>query len=205
MREVALAVPKVALEVAKNSGRLNSSPNTMKIDFIFSQPFNKALSIQEPVFPLKEIQIMELFWKSEGKKIEKTLKQITGYSFTEKTVKCYLNPIFCVSDPLSLKIENVLDMENNLVHELIHVLLTQNEVGKTKGWKKLMKEYNYLPPVVKVHIAVHRIHYILCNKLYQNRLDSVIKYSKKPLYMKAWHYVLNDWQKIDSLLSLKVL
>lgn len=173
------------------------------IKFTFSQPYQFSLSDKEVDFPMGEIAAMENFWSEHGKDIEQVLKDITGLSFMGALIKCYLNSEFCVSDPLSLKIEDVPDMKDNLIHEIIHVLMSQNHYGQTDGWKALMDEYKDEYAATRVHIVVHRIHFLLTQRLFLDRVGNIMSYSTKPRYIKAWKIATEDAEKIDFILGLK--
>lgn len=147
---------------------------------------------------------MSEFWKENGEAIEQTVIEITGLSFVENSIKCYLNTQFSISDPLSLKIENIEDMKDNLIHELIHVLFTQNEFGKTEKWQNLMEMYKNEEGLTKVHIPVQRIHYLITKKLFPTRLTAIVEYTRHSAYIKAWN-LIKDPHIVDSILELKVV
>lgn len=164
----------------------------MDITFKYSYPFQSSLSSESGDFPVYELQSMKDFWAIKGQEIVDSLKEITGLSYIEKSLTCYLNFQFSVSDPLCLKIEDIKDMEDNLVHELIHVLLSQNEIGLTQKWKDLMEKYKEESQLTKVHIIIHRIHYLLAQRLFPERINLIQIYSQKPAYKRAWELALQD-------------
>jgi hypothetical protein len=91
-----------------------------------------------------------------------------------------------------LKAEEMEDMQNNLIHELIHVLLTQNKIGTTEKWKSVMEKYKNEPQLTKVHIVIHKIHHELARAVFPERIESIKNYSVMPEYVKSWHIVLED-------------
>lgn len=138
---------------------------------------------------LEKIPKLRDFWTAHGKEIEETLKEITGLSFAEPTLSCYLNSKKTFSIPLTLSVEKDEDMFDNLVHELIHVLLEDNLFGRTSTWQTLMeqlKEYHF---TVRVHVAIHAIHLLVASKLFPDRVERIKSYSVLPRYMKAWDLV----------------
>jgi len=187
--------------IARSGEGQRTSPTKMKIQFTFSVQFNTSLTKRDVLYPAKEIEAMNLFWETCGQDIEKILTKITRLSFVEKSIKCYLNSEFSISDPLSLKIENIEDMKDNLIHELIHVLLTGNDFGETSQWKAVMEEYKEEPTATRIHVVVHRIHYLVTQKLFPNRLEAIVNYSKNPKYIRAWNIIKNP-EKVDNLMIL---
>jgi hypothetical protein len=174
----------------------------MYIKFTFSKPFQFSLTKTEVDFPAQKIVEMNEFWASHGEDIQNALFNVTGCMFQSGSITCYLNSEFCVSDPLCLKIEGYEDMKDNLIHELIHVLLSQNNVGETSEWKALMEEYKDEPFPVRVHIAIHRIHYLVTKRLFPDRVGHIMSYSTKPAYVRAWKIATEQASKIDSFLLL---
>jgi len=67
----------------------------MKIKFKFLQVYEQRLNEKAIVIPWEEIKakiaLLEEFWKSKGESIEKAFKDITGLSFVENDIVCYLN------------------------------------------------------------------------------------------------------------------
>lgn len=161
----------------------------MKIQFVFSQPFESSVSrdgglLLSPV-AFQHKTDLDIFWQAGGGALEQALEEITGLTFKDD-LKCYLNSRFSVSDPLCLKVTNKERMENDLVHELIHVLLTQNyetiEDKVTAFYRTLSKE-EFL---TRVHTIVHAIHQLVAEKLMP---EANLRYSQHPAYLRAWALV----------------
>lgn len=177
--------------------------HSLSIDFTYSAPFQFSLDKEKEVsYPAQQIEEMQDFWDKNQKDILRTLKDITGLSFKEQVLKCYLNYQFSVSDPFCLQVEDIKDMQDNLIHELIHILMTENRFGLTPSWKSLMETYKDEHPSVRVHIAVHRIHYLVTQALFPERLNRIMSYSTKPRYVKAWKIAIEQAEKVDQLLHL---
>lgn len=177
----------------------------MKIKFVFSPQFEFGFidSKKEVALPEFEIKELDTFWKENGENIEKTLKDITGLSFKEEKLLCLLNTKSSISNPIIfLQIENIDDMKDCLIHELIHQLTLQNEYVKTEGWQNLMRMYAKYHFLVKVHIAIHRIHYLLAKKLFPERVERLIHYSTLPRYIKSWDIALSEGDIVDKTLGL---
>lgn len=164
----------------------------MDIKFKFTSQFQTSLSNKEVIFPVEEIKGLNNFWLTFGSKVEEAFKEVTGLSFLEKIIPCYLNSEFSVSDPLCLKIEKIDDMIDNLIHELIHVILTQNKIGETEKWKNLMEQFKEEVPLTKVHVIIHAIHQKVYEKLgFTERINVIQNNSVKPPYIRAWEIALS--------------
>lgn len=164
----------------------------VQIKFTYSKQNSKALSAYCFDALHKSLKEMHVFWLKYAKVIEKELKIITGLSFQKKKIVCRLNFKRSLSNPLSLKVENIDDMKDNLIHELIHTLFTQNYKGKFKKiWDDFWQSHKD-NSLVKSHIAVHAVHYKFSQKLFPNRTKNIIDYSTDLNYKKSWAIVLQD-------------
>lgn len=165
----------------------------MDIKFKYSHVYQTTLSPKAELIPIKKIEastaFMDAFWKSFGPSIEEILKEITGLSFTEKEITCYLVSDQTFSDPLTLKIENIEDMQDNLVHELMHVFLSGNQIGKTDGWKALFERFDGEFNATKIHLTIHSLHLLITQKLFPDRIKDIKSYSVWPAYVKSWEIV----------------
>lgn len=161
----------------------------IKYSHIYEQELNpEASALSHAKIDEAENALVE-FWKKNGSSIKKTLEHVTGLSFHKAVIPVYLNSSKIFSDPLTLKIEDTRDMQDNLVHELIHVLLIQNKTGELPGWKTLMERYKEKEPAVKVHIVVHAIHILVAQTLFPDRIERIKSYSTFPTYRKSWEIV----------------
>lgn len=142
---------------------------------------------------------MEALWKENGVAVLKTLEEITGLTFKQKEITCYLNSGKTFSDPLTLKVEDLKDMWDNLMHELVHVLLEDNEYGFTPEWKAYMEKLKQWHFTVRVHVPVNSVHLKLTQKLFPDRVERIKTYSVLPRYIKAW--ALIDETGADSVLK----
>lgn len=182
----------------------------MKIHFIFSHQYENVLSRGRSAVSTRTIfskkKSLDFFWKSNKANIVNCLKKITGLSFTQKEISCYLNSIISLSDPLTLKIEHLSDMKDNLVHELIHVLFTQNYYNNMlfrKKWDQYMKIYSSESRLTQSHVAVHATHLLITKTLFPRRLRFIQKYSHQIDYLKSWSIVKEEGsENIVKLISI---
>lgn len=168
----------------------------MKIEFIYSNLYEENLN------PIKERvalnvaaaakKAMETYWNMHGEKIEGYLRSLTGLKFREEKIQCFLNSQASFSCPLSLKIEDHEDMRANLVHELIHVLMTQNYDLIKKKIEKFHDDYSGYNFVTRIHVLVHAIHIILQQKIHPLMTERTMNYSVDQDYKKSWDIVRNE-------------
>ncbi len=164
----------------------------MKIQFIFSPQFNSVLdsSYVEP----KNLRVIQkklaTFWLEMGPEIEKTFYKWTKLRFQEKQINCYLNTMATFSDPLSLKIESIADMKDNLIHELIHVLLSQNYIKIKKEWDSFyLKRFTTETKLTRTHLIVHSLHLLLAQELMPESVKQIKTYSIMHDYVRSWEIV----------------
>ncbi len=146
---------------------------------------------------------LERVFKKEGKKILPAIERASGLKWHQNEIACYIvKNSFSFSDPLTIgfekgpkKIEYYVDV---LTHELIHQILTEKEnwLKIEKNWNKLMRKYKKYSWRTKVHVIVHAIHAEVLKSIFnEKRLQSEIKNTKSPDYIKAWEVVLMDGSK----------
>ena len=171
-----------------------------KVFFIYSRIYDMHWrEIYKENYPSQEdiiryISRIEKVWKKHGNKILKKLSYISGLKWKED-IKCYVvGRVRAFSEPLTIGLWNK-DEEfiDNLVHELIHNLLRQNDSELKNYWINLYKRYPKTNIRTRVHIPVHAIHKELYLKMFtKKRLDKDIRFCKtKPDYKKAWDIVLS--------------
>ncbi len=170
----------------------------MDIKFTFSNQHQNAIAPKDSVPTMSKINNvidrMTDFWADYGTRIESEIKNISGLSFKEKSITCYLNTKLSYSNPLTIKIEGHKDMVDTLVHELIHQLFRQNyEVNKSfqKNWDRYFNAEYFKNETftTKAHILLNSIHLILCKKLFPKRVNNIKKYSTQKDYVRAWEIV----------------
>lgn len=155
-------------------------------------------------------------WRKHEKKILTALQDSLGIKFYKKVVDVSCAPNFVPkSDPLIIGFRAYPDeFVDVLTHELIHVLLTDNNkvrlrddnprVDLEKEWHSLFGENHDFDTLV--HIPVHAVlKYIYLDVLEDpSRLERDIKssdnYAKS--YQNAWEYVsTNDYMEIINTLK----
>lgn len=168
----------------------------LQIKFEYSHIYETHLNPDAKLLPSAEIEnkIAEIntFWLKNGENIGSAFREVTGLDFKRSSVICYLNSIKCFSNPLTLTIEDTLDTQDNLVHELIHVLLMDNEESFIDKWRAMFERYKDESQVTKTHIGVHAIHELVAAIICPHRLERIKSYSVLPAYIRAWEIVKKD-------------
>lgn len=131
-------------------------------------------------------------WAREGDRIIKAIEAVTKLKFFNAPLTVYMTTDHSLSDPLTLKIaQSTNDNIDNLTHELIHVLLTQNYNRNAKfvsKWELYLSYFNPQPMLVKSHVIVHAVHYLVSKKLRfpKRRHQRILSYSQREEYRRAW-------------------
>ena len=142
-------------------------------------------------------------WEKVGSRVFSLLSELTGLSWKEKKIPCYVikrSSLLPISSPLTIPIEHeggknlysltkerFIDM---LTHELIHNLFIQNE--KTDKYFDLIfdkypgEEFNTV-----LHLIVHALHKKIFLEIFdEKRLKKEIEISKfYPEYKRSWEIV----------------
>lgn len=132
--------------------------------------------------------------KKKQKGILETIEEVSGLRF-DRAFKSKPIPVLLgnesKSNPLTVKWEAPLDMADNLVHELIHVLFTQNYKRKAfkKKWDTYMKDLEDEPWKTRCHVAVHAVHLLYAKKVNSKRIKRIRTYSQHPDYLRSWYLV----------------
>ncbi len=144
---------------------------------------------------LKYSNSVEKLWRKYEIKILRELSKITGLSWKEKRIVCYIvGNCIPFSDPLTLPIyKNKNDFIDCLVHELIHRLFTQkgNYEKSKKAWSYIFRKYKKERYNTIIHIPVHAVHSHIYIKFFgKNRM----KRDKKNIsflkeYKRSWETV----------------
>lgn len=165
----------------------------MDIKFKYSIQYEKTLNPEiadlKDSFVSVRIDYMNSFWSEYRDTIINQFKELTGLSFNEESLICYLNSKISLSDPLSLKMEDFYNMRDNLIHELTHVLLTQNNISESKGWKNMQKDFRKEYPATRTHIIIHSIHQNITKIVFPARIYNVENYSSLFSYTRSWEIV----------------
>lgn len=142
-------------------------------------------------------------WAEYEEKILRGITEALGVQFRQPIIDAHTAPgIRAMSDPLILNFMFYPDQfVDSLTHELIHVLLTDNDkyslkdtVATTRldtAWTKMFGTHDF---ETLVHIPVHALHkYIYLDVLNEpDRLERDKKTAAEdPAYVRAWEYVEN--------------
>ncbi|MBS3053048.1 MAG: hypothetical protein J4469_00960 [Candidatus Aenigmarchaeota archaeon] len=177
-----------------------------RYSWFYDQNFKK-IHKKEKDYPshkniLDYIKQVQKLWGRYEKEILHELSVITGLKWKEKRITCYVvGRCIPFSDPLTLPvIEKYPDyFIDNLVHELIHQLFTQNgNIEKSKrAWNYINRKYRDKPFNTRIHIPLHAIHsHIYLRFFNEKRLSRDIKLIKfLPEYKKSWEIVREEGYK----------
>lgn len=142
----------------------------MKIVFKYSIPYEKVIGKHTIPYVHFEraIKTLEQFWDTHGESIETELSKIANLYFKRESVTCYINSGASLSDPLSLRLDSVSSMQNTLIHELIHILFTDNiKDGEFMTlWDSYNKGLGKESQIVRSHVYLHAIHITLMESLF---------------------------------------
>lgn len=167
----------------------------MNIKFKYQHIYEQRLNPKAAILSSEKIEegvaLMDVFWKERGASVEMAMKEVTGLNFKQSSIVCYLNSTMSFSDPLTLAIEDAADMYDNLVHELIHIILMDNEEALL-GWQAMFERYKTEPRITKTHIGIHAIHELVALKIFPHRMERIKSYSKNPEYVRSWEIVNKD-------------
>jgi len=167
----------------------------MKITFTYSPQLEAAISKRHvsPGKSMKTIRQVSHIWKKEGHDICRKLRDVTGLNFKKNEIICYINSKASFSDPLALRISNDPKvMIDNLVHELIHVLLTQNIDLIWEKIQRLHETYKSHSFTTRIHILIHAVHLELAKELFPDRIRSIRTYAHDADYRLAWKIVIEN-------------
>ena len=165
----------------------------MNIKFIYSTSYDKSLNYMGKIVPkyiiMIKIGLLTYFWKKNQNIIEKILNEIANLSFKKEELFCNLNSVSSMSNPFSIKFEKISFMKDNLIHELIHIILTQNNIAETKGWKQIQQDFKNETVTTRNHILIHALHYLFLMKFNPSRKKYIMNYSQNIDYIRSWNIV----------------
>ena len=165
----------------------------MKIKFIYSSLYEQRISGKKPAVPFDiaqtKLKKLDVYWKRHGKRIEQALYKVVGLKFKEDMI-CYINSQQTFSEPLSIDVSYEFeDIRDNLIHELIHVLLTQNISIMQKAMSSFHDEYKQYNFTTRVHIIIHAIHSKIADLIMPDRQSAIKNFSKHTDYVESWKIV----------------
>lgn len=175
-----------------------------KYSWIYDQHW-KGIYDKEKDYPSDEeicnsIKKVEKLWRKNEKRILKELSIISGLSWKEKSITCYVvGRCIPFSDPLTIKVYKEYPLNYSidvLTHELIHQLFTQsdNTQKSKKAWGYFHKKYKNEKFNAIIHIPVYAMHSHVISKYFgEKRLEREIEsLSYLSDYKKAWDIVKEE-------------
>jgi hypothetical protein len=149
---------------------------------------------------LNYIKKVEKLWRKDEWKVLSELSKITKLEWKEKQIYCYVvGKCIPISDPLTLPVyekypDYFIDV---LVHEIIHLIFTQNEEKTKKAWDYIWRKYQRETKKTKIHIPLYAIHSHIYLKFYNERkLKRDIKLiSHLRDYKRSWKIVQKEGYK----------
>ena len=133
----------------------------MKLEFIYSRVYDELLHRyikKEFSEDYAKNMILfrdefEAFWEKDGKKIILEIENISNLKF-KGDKKCYLvSGMFyaAISEPLTIRKENIENMQQRLIHELVHIILSDN---KNRLGKLIAGTYHNENNMFRNHVPV---------------------------------------------------
>lgn len=148
---------------------------------------------------LKYIEIVEGMWRKHEKSILIELSRVTKLKWKSKVIYCYVVGR-CVpfSDPLTLPVFGRYPdwFIDNLVHELVHQIFTQdrNLERSEHAWKYVNRKYRKEMHNTRIHIPLHAAHAHIYLKFFsEDRMKRDIRIMRQyPDYRRAWEIVQKE-------------
>jgi len=148
------------------------------------------------------IRAVQKIWSRINKNILKEIEKITKLEFKEDKIVCYVvGKAIPFSDPLTIPIykEEHNYFIDTLIHELIHILFTQegNLIKAGHAWKYIFKKYENETFNTKIHIPLHAVHTHIYNKFFsKERLEhDIIELYNLHAYRRSWEIVNKEGYK----------
>jgi hypothetical protein len=166
--------------------------------WVYRLPYPKEEDIRRYVNKLNSG--LGLWPGKDGEKCLKTIESLTGLTWKEKRITCYIVGN-CIPFSIPLTVFMTYDYQkflNNLTHELIHVMLSDNYQLLKEPWSELGRKYGLNMGVTLVHIPLYAIQFKMLKEVFGEDavLVEVKKGSSKADYKKAIEIALRDGDKI---------
>lgn len=139
------------------------------------------------------------YWNKHGNEILARISKLAGLDWKENLISVYLvGKTIPFSHPLTIGrttrvgSESFEDWIDTLVHELLHVLLVQNEWSEMKNLENLLVKFKDEPRKTYIHIPIHALHKLIYLDYFHNEnLMRDLRFCKKylPDYSRAWEIV----------------
>lgn len=152
----------------------------------------------------KRIKSLQDSWDNIKSDVLKEISGIYNLDWQEKKIICYITGVGRpISDPLTIGLwkdswRDNAGLIDNLVHELLHQIQSQN-ISKITSWFReyLMEKYVNETRTTRSHILLHAVHKQIYEKFFDiTRLQKDIEKCKKhPDYNRAWEIVEKEGAK----------
>ncbi len=145
------------------------------------------------------IKNIQKIWAKLENKILKELENVSKLRFKEGKIICYvIGKAIPFSDPLTIPIykEEPNYFIDTLIHELIHILFTQEgNLNKAKKlWRYIFRKYKNETFETKIHIPLHAVHTHIYTVFFSmERLEhDIIELFNLRAYRRSWEIVNKD-------------
>lgn len=153
-------------------------------------------------------------WNRYEHELVRAMQEVLGVTFYRQVIDVSLAPFFISqSTPLIINFrDNPDEFVDTLTHELIHVLLTDNNVHQSNAISPKLdlmnaweNAFGHHEPLVLAHIPVHAVHkalYLSTLKAPDRLSGDIERTASKEAYAKAWQYV-NEYDYMDIIDKLR--
>lgn len=189
---------------------------TPKIEFVYSWIYDYIWRVRladehskhgypPPSQTVAEMEKKATAWEGRSKTILSEIVEASGLRWREKSIKCYcVGSAVGISDPLTLTPhKSNEEFTDNLTHELIHQILTQNRDRLGKINRNINENYQAESRVTRNHILVYavesKVHLGLSSK---KRFDRKMARIREESHKRAWELVNKEGYK-NILILLK--
>jgi len=180
-----------------------------KIIFIHSHSYNELYRelYGNKNYPTEKeiinyIRKIQKIWSKISNKVLKEIEKVTKLKFKDKKIPCYVvGRAIPFASPLTIPIykEEYNYFIDTLIHELIHILFTQEgNFNKAKmAWRYIFRKYKNETFDTKLHIPLHAIHtHIYTIFFSKERLEhDILELFNLRAYRRSWEIVNRDGYK----------
>jgi hypothetical protein len=170
---------------------------------IIAEAENREMLDQETA--LAKVDQYRAEWAKHEQRIINEMIRITGLNFHKTVIDVHIAQYFMPvsSDPIIISLFDEPDLFiDTLTHELLHVLLTDNNVIQIKGkdsdfdlisrWHTLFGDEHSFTTII--HIPIHAIHKEIIDNVFNDRSRverdiDLLKQFKADDYLASWEYV----------------
>lgn len=191
------------------SKKYMESINLVKFTYshILDRVFSELIGVFNPSQAIEirnKMLVLSEKWHQYESKIIDELKKYPPYKFSPQHIRCYIVkdlPYTGISDPLIIKIIDDLDLViATLVHELVHISISQEESGLID---KIKREF---PKIIEfrtqLHIIVNFIEYEILKSIFdKGTFDKIMERELSLKGLKSsWDVVLANEEKLRGII-----